>query len=327
MFPAWEPTRGQGEGVRSSYMGVPPLRWGITRCPPIHLTGPRASGGIGDAPELQTVSFGMTNMDHLPPLKGRFPFRLGTTSYIIPDAILPNIRFLGPYLDEVELVLFDSGREENLPSHGEIEEMAHLGEEMELTYNVHLPADIFLGDPDPKVREQAVVTAIRFYQRTVPLSPTAFVLHLDSRGADGHEVRNMEGWIGWLRGSMVRLAREGMDLRRVAVENLDYPLDTISPLVAEFGMSFCLDTGHLLRYGFDLRTYLESFLPQTSMIHLHGVVDGADHRGAHGIYPVEWRAISEALAGYRGGVSLEVFSLQDLSSSMDRLWETLNRVP
>ncbi len=265
-------------------------------------------------------------MHKLPGLKGRFPFRLGTTSYIIPDAILPNIRFLGPYLDEVELVLFDSGREENLPSQGEIEEMLFLGQEMELTYNVHLPSDIFLGDPDPRVREMAVVTAIRFYQRTLPISPTAFVLHLDSRGAHGQEVRDMRGWMDRLHASMSRLAREGMDLTRVAVENLNYPLDTIRPLVAEFGMSFCLDTGHLLRYGFDLRSYLDSFLPETSMIHLHGVVDGLDHQGAHGIPPMEWKAISEALAAYKGGVSLEVFSLQDLSSSMKRLEETLGHV-
>lgn len=279
---------------------------------------------MGHAPEPRGISCRVTKMDQLPSLKGRFPFRLGTTSYIIPDAILPNIRFLGPYLDEVELVLFDSGREENLPSQGEIEEMLHLGQEMGLTYNVHLPADVFLGDPDPRIRELAVVTAIRFYQRTAPLRPTAFVLHLDSRGADGQEVRHMEAWMSWLHGSMARLAREGMDLSRVAVENLNYPLDTIRPLVAEFGMSFCLDTGHLLRYGFDLRTYLESFLPQTSMIHLHGIVDGSDHRGAHGIPPMEWKVISEALAAYRGGVSLEVFSLQDLSSSMERLGEILN---
>jgi len=266
---------------------------------------------------------GVMMTGQLPKVKGRFPFRVGTTSYIIPDTILPNIRFLGPYLDEVELVLFDSGREENLPSHGEILEMARLGQEMELTYNVHLPADIFLGDPDPEVRELAVVTAARFYRRTLPLCPTAFVLHLDSRGADGREVRRMDGWTSWLHESMARLAREGMDLTRVAVENLDYPLDLVRPLVEELGMSFCLDTGHLLRYGFDLRSYLESFLPQTSMIHLHGVVDGADHRGTYGIPPMQWKHISDALAGYRGGLSLEVFSLEDLVSSLERLGEAV----
>ena len=34
-------------------------------------------------------------------------FRLGTTSYIIPDEILPNVRFLAGKVQDVELVLFE----------------------------------------------------------------------------------------------------------------------------------------------------------------------------------------------------------------------------
>ena len=55
-----------------------------------------------------------------PALKRGFPFRLATTSYIFPAEILPNIRCLGRYFDEVELVLFESGQEDNLPTPGEI---------------------------------------------------------------------------------------------------------------------------------------------------------------------------------------------------------------
>ena len=36
-----------------------------------------------------------------------YPFRLGTTSYIIPDDILPNARFLADKVDDIELVLFE----------------------------------------------------------------------------------------------------------------------------------------------------------------------------------------------------------------------------
>ena len=46
------------------------------------------------------------------------PFRIGTTSYIIPDDILPNVRFLAGRVKDVELVLFDidekSGRTRSL---------------------------------------------------------------------------------------------------------------------------------------------------------------------------------------------------------------------
>ena len=48
-------------------------------------------------------------------LKNRFPFRLGTTSYIIPGELLPNVNFLADKVDDIELVLFESDEITNLP--------------------------------------------------------------------------------------------------------------------------------------------------------------------------------------------------------------------
>ena len=33
--------------------------------------------------------------------------------------------------------------------------MCELAQQLDLTYSVHLPTDIFLGDPDPEVRNKA----------------------------------------------------------------------------------------------------------------------------------------------------------------------------
>ena len=46
-----------------------------------------------------------------------YPFRLGTTSYIIPADILPNARYLAGKIRDIELILFevDDGPN-NLPS-------------------------------------------------------------------------------------------------------------------------------------------------------------------------------------------------------------------
>ena len=49
------------------------------------------------------------------PMKGIFPFRLGTTSYLLPDDLLTNAEFLGPLVDDAELVLFESEGVLNLP--------------------------------------------------------------------------------------------------------------------------------------------------------------------------------------------------------------------
>jgi sugar phosphate isomerase/epimerase len=255
----------------------------------------------------------------LPVLKRRFSFRLATTSYIIPAPILPNLHFLGPHLDEVEIVLFESGDESNLPSSAEIGEMVRVASDLDITYNIHLPGDLFFGDPDPALREKFGELALRFYERTLPLDPTLYILHLDSRRADGTAEEDQTAWMDRVGESVESLARRGLDLHRVAVENLEYPLERVLPLVEGCGMTFCLDTGHLLRYGYDLESHINAFLEKSSMIHLHGVNCGKDHCGIEWIPQEEWETLSRALENYSGGVSLEVFSLADLTSSLQRM--------
>ncbi len=261
-------------------------------------------------------------MQALPLLKQKFAFRLATTSFIIPGAILPNIRFLGPYVDEVELVLFESQDLNNIPTLAEIGELAILAEDFGLTYNVHLPGDLFFGDPDPALRQAFCATALNFYERTLALQPTAYVLHLDSRKADGKIEPDRAAWRQRVHESLDNMQSKGLDLCRVVLENLEYPLERIAPFAETFGMDLCLDIGHLLRYGHDPRKQLEAFLPKSSMVHLHGVnPEGEDHLGLDHIPQQEWDVICQALKEFRGGVSLEVFSLGDLIPSLHRIQE------
>ena len=255
----------------------------------------------------------------LPILKRGFPFRLATTSYIIPAPIVPNLLFLGPHVDEVELVLFESGFESNLPSRGDIAEMKTLGADLELTFNIHLPADIFLGDPNSGRRHRDRDTALRFYERTLPLDPTVFILHLDSRAGDGSGNSDWAAWQDRVRESVDALVKGGLDPGRVALENLEYPLDLILPLADDHGMSLCLDLGHFIRYRYDLHAELERNLARCSMIHLHGVADGMDHLGLAHLSEAEWEVVALALMSYSKGVTVEVFSLEDLASSLERL--------
>ena len=259
----------------------------------------------------------------LPALKGKFAFQLATTSYILPSALLPNIRFLGRYVDEVELVLFESSNQSNLPTLGEVREMSRLASDFDLTYNVHLPVDLFLGDPDPTLRREFCATALRFYERTLPLDPTSYILHLDSRGADGTIEKDQGIWQGRVTESLETMRLHGLDLSRLVVENLEYPLERLSSLAERFDLGFCLDVGHLLLYRHDVGKHLQSFLQKSSMVHLHGVKDGQDHRGLDHIPSQAWDIICRGLKEYRGVVSLEVFSLEDLIPSLERIEEII----
>lgn len=262
---------------------------------------------------------------HLPVLKGGFPFRLSTTSCVIPESILANIQLLGPYIDEVELVFFETRRETNFPSFHEIRDMRQAAQDLDITYNVHLPGDLFFGDPAPSLRSRFRETVLRFYERTLPLDPTLYILHLDSRRADGVVEPDLNAWADRVEGSLTALVKDGLDPTQVAVENLEYPLDKLIPFVKRTGLKLCLDIGHLILYGHDLQDQLDRHALNSAMIHLHGVRKGVDHLGVQWISPDDWEMICSLLVDYTGGLSIEIFSMDDLAASLDRLNNTLRK--
>ncbi len=87
------------------------------------------------------------------------PFRLGTSSYIIPADILPNVQYLAGKVRDIELVLFevDDGQN-NLPSSDVLNELVRLAALYDLTYTVHLPLDLKLG-ADGSARDISLVKA------------------------------------------------------------------------------------------------------------------------------------------------------------------------
>lgn len=109
------------------------------------------------------------------------PFRLGTTSYIIPDDILPNVRYLAGKVDDVELVLFevDDGPN-NLPTRETINELKNAAASHGLTFTVHLPLDLRLGDGGDE-NHASLIKARKVIDCTHDLNPLAYVLHLDGK--------------------------------------------------------------------------------------------------------------------------------------------------
>ena len=121
------------------------------------------------------------------------------------------------------------------------------------------------------------------------------------------------------------MAGYGIELNRISIETLGYPFEWIEAVVKEFGFSICLDIGHILFYGQDLQSYLDSYLPNTSIIHLHGFQNGIDHLGIDRLPESPLKLILSSLRNYRGIVSLEVFSMEDLNRSLITLEELWGR--
>ena len=249
-----------------------------------------------------------------------YPFRLGTTSYIIPDDILPNAHYLAGKVRDIELILFevDNGPN-NLPSMEVIHELLHIAEQHDLTYTVHLPLDLKLGE-DGSEQDQSLVKARRVIDCTLGLDPWAYVLHLDGRSVRTSTNKELIGrWQDQSLHALELVAEWAGDPAKLAVENLEtYPLDFIQPVLDRIPVSRCVDIGHLWLDSHDPIPYLRAALPRTRVVHMHGIAE-RDHRSL-AFMPEErvsaaWKEL--ICANYQGVLTLEIFSEEDLISSLD----------
>ena len=110
-------------------------------------------------------------------------------------------------------------------------------------------------------------------------------------------------------------------MEKLAVENLEgYPVDFISPVVNRVPVSRCVDIGHLWLDGIDPAPYLQSALPRTRVIHLHGIAE-RDHCSLAFMPQEKVQIVLRELirANYQGVLTLEMFSQDDFLSSLGRL--------
>jgi sugar phosphate isomerase/epimerase len=228
---------------------------------------------------------------------------------------------LAPFLDEIELVLFESEGKDNLPDEEEISRLISLSIYHEVNFNVHLPIDIFLGDRSEKVRSKGVSIVKRVIERTLCLNPSVYTLHFDLRNKNGREESDIEAWRRRIIQSVEEVVEYGVGSNRISIETLGYPFEWIEDIIRDFGFSVCLDIGHILIKDQDLRLYLDNYLANTTVIHLHGFQNGIDHLGIDQLPESALKLILSYLRDYHGIVSLEVFSIDDLKRSLITLEE------
>lgn len=256
------------------------------------------------------------------PLKPGFPFRLGCTSYVYPDALLPNALALAPRFDDIELVLFESG-EGNIPSPEEIDRLAALSAQYQNTYTVHFPIDHKACADEAAGRALFLESVAAIVSRLKALDPFAWILHLEGSKGVGEE--GMKSWDARAREVCARVAAlPGIRPERIALENLGYPFDWNLPLIREFGFSACLDTGHTLKSGQSPDRAFDLLLPHARVIHLHGFSEGRDHVSLSLHDREGLRAIIRRLRRYGNVVTLELFSESETLGSrslLEELWK------
>ena len=244
---------------------------------------------------------------------------------MIPGDLITNVQMLAEKVDAVQLLFFESAGNSVLEHPVDTTELSQLAAEHDLTYTVHLPADLKPGDPQPDIRRQAIEEIDRLINELSALSPRCYDLHLDwpKELPESLWLENVEQFLSEL------VKRLGEASKLVAVENIDYPYTTIAAMVASHGFSQCLDLGHLLRYGHELEDVYQD-VKQARHLHYHGVHNGRDHGAILSTQQEVTMRLGEALqlACYDGIVTLEMYSMAELDTSLQTLeksWKTFAR--
>jgi len=252
--------------------------------------------------------------------------RLGTTSYILPSDILPNVRYLAPLVDDIELVLFESEGEDNLPTKSVIKELNDLAQQHSLTYTVHFPLDVYPGSTDKSVRQKTLATYLKILDLTEKLDPFGYILHLTPDQYGPAASKDIPAWLSCLDESLSRLLEKtSLDSRMFCCETLSYPFELVQPLVRKHNLAVTLDIGHVWMMGYDADKNCSSLLADTRVCHLHGVdAKAQDHQSLDKGEPllIE-RFLSSLVEQQKDGkdrvLTLEVFNQHDFLTSLSLL--------
>jgi sugar phosphate isomerase/epimerase len=264
----------------------------------------------------------------------RLPFRLGTTSYIVPDDLIPNAEYLAGCIQDMQLVLFDlPDGPSNMPTPADVARLAAIGAARDLTYTVHLIHD--LAAPDAQGHSLSLASAQQVIDLTRPLAPHAWVSHLDGRSVRtcAPDDPALHAWQGATATALAQVCAWAGDPEAVAVENLEgYAPDFVAPVVARTAAGRCVDVGHLWLDGVDPLPHLAAALPRLRVVHLHGVqVEAGTRRDHASLAHTPPAALDPVLAwllevGFGGVLCLEVFGAEDFAGSLAAVHASLARI-
>lgn len=253
--------------------------------------------------------------------KHRFPFKLGTTSYILPvkdDSLVSNVSFLKDSFDMVQLLFFGREYLDEVMTQRIIMDLGAIRSETGLSYTIHMPSDLELLDPSDDSLNSSLDVIEHIISETEPLEIEGYILHVD-RLEHGvpvveHDGRNVELFQRALNALSGRL---GGTMNNIYIENTTYDLTFFGGVIMRNQCRVCLDAGHLSLHKQNLGRFVEILGPRIEQVHLHGVVDGRDHQALTAFDIATDGALSRLLGTFAGSVIIEVYNFKDLVKSTE----------
>jgi nicotinate-nucleotide--dimethylbenzimidazole phosphoribosyltransferase len=218
------------------------------------------------------------------------PFPLGTTSYIIPDNIENNLKYLTTLkeIEDIELVFFESKWKDSIPDKDTIKILEETAKKYGISYTVHLPYDVDIASSIEEERLNAIETWSTFINLTKELPIHGYVGHIHL--ADGLSIdspllmnhdksENLEDSIHLSDLSLQKILLDtNIDSNLLCIETLEQPFDMLLSLIKKLDLRVALDVGHLVRFNNYSIDNIKKLLPYTRIIHLHGVNNQKDHQ-------------------------------------------------
>jgi sugar phosphate isomerase/epimerase len=257
--------------------------------------------------------------------KKRFPFKIGSTSYVLPDNIVPNVQYMSDFVDDIELLFFESFDKSPVISNSEIAELRSIAADKNISYSVHCPIDIHAGSADKTVQEKFVNQIEQLYDATKTLNISGYIVHLDGI-SDSSSEEELKLWhdnvdfIGKRIGEI-----KSLDRSKICIENLGYNPRFNLDIVNKHNFSFCLDMGHFWLNRHDWKSIVPIAINKTRVIHLHGVHNDKDHRSLKvNNYLQLNEFLTTCLADYANVVTIELFNKDAVFESLEYvkdIWE------
>ncbi|MGH7800664.1 MAG: cobamide remodeling phosphodiesterase CbiR [Thermodesulfobacteriota bacterium] len=272
--------------------------------------------------------------------------QIGTTSYIYPDDIIPNVKKLAHLVDDIELVLFEGKDYSNLPSKEDVSALRKISDDTGTSFTVHLPIDLDICSRDSEFRKFSLRRMIEIMKLTSCLNPRGYIIHLPRRNVipeglnrgnviPGPEMNqsgvnrgNVEYEEMWILRTVRSLSEIFIEFgnENVFTENLSYPIKHILPIIEEFDFKLCLDISHALRCSDNWEEIFNNNLSRIKVIHFYGPEKGGEgHTGLQNAGRSFVKSVIDKILSskFSGLLTLEVFGTEDFFESKKILEEEI----
>jgi sugar phosphate isomerase/epimerase len=260
------------------------------------------------------------------------PFKLGAPSMVYGENMVNNVEILASRASNInfaEILLFHTPELHNLPTMREVQALKDIKDRTHIDYTVHLPASLEIASNQENIREKSIRLITDILRTTRILQPIHYILHIPITAptlvADPcqyiHSGSSLQlgDWAARALDSLRKIRERAGDVSNLLIENINYSPKFLEPFIGEGNFGFCLDIGHLLLGNENVLEVLEFFQDQTREIHLHGVRGSTEHISLEvlpGSNILEWLSFLNR-GNYNGLINLEVFSPEDLRTSLE----------